>query len=59
MSVRVFAVTRKVAYNVIVLITACNCEYARGLCVRTGSPVYNVRSFGTVLLFSTVDLLLP
>ena len=54
MFVRIFAVKRKVAYNMIVLITAYNCEYARGSCVRTRSPALNVRSFGIVLLISTV-----
>jgi len=54
MSVRVFAVTRNVAYNIIVLITACNCEYAQGTCVRTRSPAFNARFFGIVLLITTV-----
>ena len=54
MSVSVFAITRKVAYNVIVLITACNCEYTQGTCMRMRSPAFKARFFGIVLLITTV-----
>ena len=36
---------------IIVLITACNCEYAH---VRTRAPAFGVHSFSLVLLISTV-----
>ena len=42
--------------NIIVLITACNCEYAQGTCVRTRSPAFNARLFGIVLLITTVEV---